>query len=86
MKRRKGKDTVKAIRVRYLGATDYKGARLVADDGDGNRVTIGYPYDLDGEQKPLAAAEALCKKMGWSTDIVGGQHGQAWYFCFVGGA
>ena len=30
---------MKAIETRYIGPTDYKGARIKADDGDGNTTT-----------------------------------------------
>ena len=34
--------TSKAIITRYLGPTNTKGARIVASDGDGNRITVPY--------------------------------------------
>lgn len=63
---------MKAITVRYKGPTDTKGSRLVASDGDGNRVTVGYPHKLSGDAVYRLAADALCAKMGWKGEIVGG--------------
>ena len=56
---------MKAITTRYTGPTDFKGARIIASDGDKNRVTIGYPHELDSEQGHRKAAQALIDKMGW---------------------
>jgi hypothetical protein len=63
---------VKAITVRYKGPTDTKGSRLVASDGDGNRVTVGYPHELSGDAVYRLTADALCKKINWGDEIVGG--------------
>lgn len=61
----------KAITTKYV-ATNTRGARIVATDGDGNRVNIFYPNDLPDEQRHRAAARALCKKMGWTGRLAEG--------------
>lgn len=66
---------MKAIRVRYLPATDTKGARLRADDGDGNSAVVGYPHAERDEDKHLVAVRALCAKMGWQGRVVRGMLG-----------
>lgn len=33
---------MRTIRVRYLGQTNYKPSRLVADDGEGHRLVMSY--------------------------------------------
>ena len=63
---------MKAIFTKYHGPTNYKGSRISASDEDNNRITISYPYELSGEACHLAAALALCEKMGWGRDLVGG--------------
>jgi galactose mutarotase-like enzyme len=63
---------VKAITVRYKGPTDTKGSRLIASDMDGNRVTVGYPHELSVDAVYRLAADALCVKMEWKGEIVGG--------------
>ena len=73
----------KAIITKYHGPTDRKGARISADDGDGNRVTISYPYELSGEAVYKAAAQALMEKMGWTDNLVGGALKSGWAFVMV---
>ena len=74
---------MKAIVTKYHGPTDCKGARISADDGDGNRVYLPYPYKLSGEAVHRAAADALCKKMGWKGDLVGGATRSGYAFVFM---
>ena len=45
--------------------------RVIADDGDGNRATV-VRESVQLEELHAAAAQALCKKMGWSGRLVGG--------------
>lgn len=61
-----------AIQTRYHGATNTRGSRISATDGRGNRVSIPFPYDSTGLDVHAAAAEALCDKMGWRGELVGG--------------
>lgn len=63
---------MKAIQTRYLGPTTHRGSRITAWAEGGNRVTIPYPHELSGEAVHRAAAEALCVKLDWPTDLVGG--------------
>lgn len=56
---------MKAIRTRYKGPTNNRGARIMATDDDGNRVTVPYRYGLDGAAVHAIAAKALVVKMGW---------------------
>lgn len=57
---------MKAITIRYLGPTSSRGSRLKADDGDGNSVTIPFPYELDRHEAYRSADRALCTKMDWT--------------------
>ena len=63
---------MKAITTKYLPATNTKGARVTAFDGDGNRVTISYSHELDGVDVHIAAARALCEQMGWRNSLYSG--------------
>ena len=63
---------MKAILTKFCGATNYRGARIIATDSDGNRVVIGYPHELSGEAVHRKAAEALCFKMKWTGQMIGG--------------
>lgn len=69
----------KAITTKYIGITATKPARISAFDIEGNRVIINYPV-MDGnfgrereELDYLSAAKALCGKMGWSGELIGGK-------------
>ncbi len=74
---------MKAITTKYHGPTDTKGSRITADDGDGNRVTIPYPYELSGEACHRKAADALCTKMGWTGNLAAGWTKTGYVFVFT---
>jgi hypothetical protein len=63
-----------AIRTRYYGPTNTQGARIVASDGT-HRITVYRHYADDPSVDHQRAAVALCKKMGWNTDQIGGYFG-----------
>jgi len=76
---------MKAIVTKYHGPTNFKGSRISASDEDGNRITISYPYELSGyEAVHRKAAEALCDKMGWTGELVGGSLKRGYVFVFTG--
>jgi hypothetical protein len=69
---------MKAIRTRFKGPTDYRGSRYIADDGDGNRITVSKSYEHNEDRNHELAAKALIAKMGWGpVTIRGGWHGGA---------
>ncbi len=74
---------MKAIRTRYKGPTDFKGSRIIASDEDGNRITIGYDDALGTENAHKAAAVALCEKMNWAQDMIGGSLKDGYVFVFT---
>ena len=74
---------MKAIRVKYLAPTNYRGSRLKASDDCGNSVTLGYDYGLDDYTRALQCAQALCIKMNWPTALIGGGYGDSDYFVFA---
>lgn len=73
---------MKAILTKYKGATNTRGSRIYASDGDRNRISIPYPHELSGEAVHLEAAKALCRKMGWSEDLLGGGTKDGYAFVF----
>ena len=75
---------MKAIVTKYHGPTDFKGSRISASDSDGNRVFISYPHELSGEAVHRLAADALCKKMGWTGKLVSGWTKEGYVFVFTG--
>lgn len=85
---------MKAIKVKYIGPTDYKGSRLKATDEDGNSVTISYPHEAhQGTDAHALAAIELCKKMNWlpsnpprewqHTHLIGGGLKDCYVFVFA---
>ena len=56
---------MKAIVTRYIGPTNTKHSRVVADDGDGNRLVIPWDTSMGECQNFKSVAIALCYKMGW---------------------
>ncbi len=75
---------MKAILVKYKGPSNTKGSRLIASDGDRNRITVGYPHELSGSAVYEYAATLLCKKMNWQGELIGGQLGNDHVFIFKG--
>ena len=57
-----------AIHVRYTGATDTRGSRMIATaSAPEGRLSIPYPYEAgEGEAAHRVAAEALADRLGWS--------------------
>lgn len=74
---------MKAIFTKYHGPTNTKGSRISASDSDGNRVTISYPYELSGEAVHRQAAVALCSKMNWKGELIGGSLKNGYVFVFA---
>lgn len=74
---------MRAIEAKYHGATNTRGSRISASDGDGNRVSIPYPHELSGEDVHRKAADALCAKMKWSGELVGGATKSGYAFVFT---
>lgn len=76
---------MKAIVTKYLSATNSRGSRIKASAEGVKSITIGYPHDLSGEDCHKAAAVELCKKYGWSVNLVGGglPNCEGYAFCFA---
>ncbi|MDL5595979.1 hypothetical protein QS468_24895 [Bacillus subtilis] len=58
---------MQAIQTKYLGPTETRGSRISAKCAAGS-VTLGYDHALDLESNHVAAAMALCAKLGWSDE------------------
>lgn len=61
---------MKAIKTKFIPCSNFKGARITASDGDGNRVVISYPHEASAPH--WLAAQALCQKMGWKGRLAQG--------------
>jgi hypothetical protein len=76
---------MKAIITKYHGPTNNRGSHISAMDSDRNRVSIPYPHELSGEAAHHKAALALCAKMGWTGQLVGGATKRGYVFVFTEG-
>ena len=74
---------MKAIRTRYIGATYQKPSRVSAIADGNNRIIIDWDNSLDTPEAHKKAAQALCNKMGWPQDIVGGELKGDYVWCFT---
>lgn len=79
----------RAIRTKYHGPTNTRGARIIGDAGDRqSRVSLPYDHSLNPTQNHATAAMAVVEKMGWNTNhepITGGQYDgdNAYYWVFL---
>lgn len=78
---------MKAIRTKYLSATETRGARIKAMADGVTSVTISYPDELTGAKCHFAAVKELVSRnnLKWETDgmVCGGMPDQSgWVFCF----
>jgi len=62
---------MQAITTTYLPATNTRGARIKAQAWAGS-VIIAYDHALNAEDAHAEAARALCEKLGWAGQYVGG--------------
>lgn len=91
---------MQAIKTKYLGATDYRGARVKATS-DAGQITIPWSYDLGTEANHDSARKALQLKLAvngerkygynflsdpWLRPMVGGAlpNNEGYAFVFVG--
>jgi hypothetical protein len=72
---------MQTINVKYLSATNTKGARIKASC-EGGSVTISRSYSDNVEADYMAAAKALKDKLGWAGDMVGGHTKDGMVFVF----
>lgn len=56
---------MKAIRTRYLPATNTKGTRIVAETGGGNKVVVARSYGKEYEEDEREAVTQLLTKLNW---------------------
>ena len=71
---------MKAILTKFYGPTDTKPARVKAYDMDGNCMWV---TSADHNDPHFAAAHALCAKMNWEGDIIGGAIKGGYAFVFA---
>lgn len=63
---------MKAIQVKYLGATDFKGSRLKAFVEGGHSVTVPFQYEISSDEaRAHDVALELINRLGWDLEITG---------------
>lgn len=63
---------MKAITTRYRGATDTKGAAIIARTEGNRSARVSYDHALDATGNHEAAARELARRLGWSGELVAG--------------
>jgi hypothetical protein len=63
---------MKAIVTQYKGATNYKGAKIVAKAHGVKALSIPYPHEVDGTEAHAMAAMAMANKYGWAGTYING--------------
>ena len=78
----------RAIRTRFVGPTNTRGSRIIADAGDrASRVVVDYDHSLNTDDNHAAAAVAVTHKMGWDDEyyspLTGGGYGSEYFWVFT---
>ncbi len=73
---------MKTIFTTFHPATDKRGSRLKATNGD-HSIYIPYPHELGVEAAHLDAALTLCRKFNWSGVLVRGDHPKGCVFMWL---
>ena len=71
-----------AIKTRYIGPTNSRGSRVVAEC-DAGKVTVSWDYALGVSDNHQAACRALMDKFGWTQPMAGGGYkdGSMFWVC-----
>ena len=76
---------MKAIRTRYIGASNVKGSRIQAKC-EARTIYLSYDHALNGDENHAVAARALRDKMEWKGAMIGGTYGRDMYWIFTDSA
>ena len=71
-----------AIQTKYLPATNTRGSRIKAFTSSGQSLTLPFDYSTDEVTRYKDVAIALCQKMNWPTDLIGGGTKNGYTFVF----
>jgi hypothetical protein len=74
--------TMQAIRTRYHGPTNIRGARISAQCEAG-KIFVGYHHALDLDDNHATAASELIRRLGWAGHYHGGSFGGDHYWVRV---
>lgn len=63
---------MKAIQIRFISATNHKGARMKAWTEGGNSVTVPFQYEISNDEaRAQEVAQELICRMQWNVKITG---------------
>jgi hypothetical protein len=72
---------MQAIKTKFLGCTNTKGARIVASCANGKiKHVMGYDFALSHEKNHIEAAKQLRKKLCWNERMTWGYFGGDYFF------
>lgn len=72
-----------AISTKFVGPTNFRGARIVATTSNGHRHTIPYDYSLSTEDAHAAAARDLANSMQWTGTLIAGGTKTGYVYVFA---
>lgn len=76
---------MQSITTKYLGPTNNRGSRIHAVTASGHVLTIPVNHSFSDGRCHAEAALALCKRLGWSGELVSGGTREGYVFVFVSG-
>jgi len=74
---------MQSINTKYLSPTNTQGARIKATTASGISATVSYNHEFEGAAVHFEAVKALCKKLGWSGEMVAGSTKDGYNFTFI---
>ena len=72
-----------AILTKFIGPTNYRGARVKAFTTSGHRIIVPWDHSQNVEENHDAAALALCRKMEWCGKLVRGGTDVGYAYTFL---
>lgn len=77
--------SLQTIKVKYLGPTNHRGARVKASTANGESVTLAYDYGKTGNHNYDDAALKLATDLGWTRNcnLIGGCFGNDYFYNLV---
>lgn len=63
---------MKAIKTKYHGPTNFRGARISANAEGVKGISISYPHELNSDDAHRLACRTLCDKYSWKGETVMG--------------
>jgi hypothetical protein len=74
---------MQTITTKYVGPSNVRGSRIIATaSGNKARSIISYNCALSSEDAHMEGVKALCAKLNWTGEMIGGhtENGMVWVF------